>query len=244
MSSDGFCSKTMATPMVMIALFANLAIASLAHSTELAGGFLGRPLIQVEQQGFFKGFRLAEFAKRETPYNARVVIFKPAQTPIHFEVAATIDKNEHVLAIQLWLRRSFVEESGSGPVARDVVQRFLREAPASEDVRRLTDLADEIQYRDIASHSVVKAEPPKVRLPAKPSAGYLAFMGKQKTYQLVLGHSLLQILNYRDRYGEVLTLQLVPMGKGKREQAASWPISGSLDAVPPRITFRTVPQLG
>jgi hypothetical protein len=55
---------------------ANLAIASLAHSTELAGGFLGRPLVEVEEQGFFKGFRLAEFAKRETPYNARVVIFQ------------------------------------------------------------------------------------------------------------------------------------------------------------------------
>jgi hypothetical protein len=230
MSRDGFCSKIRAGPMVMVAVFANLAIASLAHSTELSGGFLGRPLVEVEQQSFFKGFRLAEFAKRETPYNARVVIFKPAQTPIHFEVAATIDKNENVLAIQLWLRRSFIEESGGGTVARDLVQRFLREAPPTEDVLRLTDLADEIRYRDVASHSVVKAEPPKVSMPAKPSAGYLAFMGKQKTYQLVLGRSLLQILNYRDRYGEVLTLQLVPMGNGKREQAASRPISGSLDA--------------
>jgi hypothetical protein len=220
MSSDRSCRRNLAGPMVMVALLANLAIVSLACSTETAGGFLGRPLVEVEQQNFFKGFRLAEFAKRETPYNARVVIFKPAQTPIHFEVAATIDKNEHVLAIQLWLRRSFVEESGSGPVARDVVQRFLREAPPSKDVRRLADLADEIQYRDVASHSVVGAEPPKVRLPAKPSGGYLAFMGKQKTYQLVLERSLLQVLNYRDRYGEVLTLQLVPIGNGMREQAA------------------------
>jgi hypothetical protein len=67
--------------MVMVALLTNLAIVSLACSTETAGGFLGRPLVEVEQQNFFKGFRLAEFAKRETPYNARVVIFKPAQTP-------------------------------------------------------------------------------------------------------------------------------------------------------------------
>ena len=139
MSSDRTCRRNLAGPMVIVALFANLAIVSLACSTETAGGFLGRPLVEVEQQNFFKGFRLAEFAKRETPYNARVVIFKPAQTPIHFEVAATIDKSEHVLAIQLWLRRSFVEESGSGPVARDVVQRFLREATPSEDVRRLAD---------------------------------------------------------------------------------------------------------
>jgi hypothetical protein len=125
-----------------------------------------------------------------------------------------------VLAIQLWLRRSFIEESGSGPVARNVIQRFLREAPPSGDVRRLADLADEIQYRDLASHSVFGAEPPKVRMAAKPSAGYLAFRGKQKTCQLVLERSLLQILNYRDRYGEVLTLQLVPIGNGEREQAA------------------------
>lgn len=220
MSSSRSCAKNLAGPMVMAALFANLAIASLACSTEAAGGFLGRPLVEVEQQDFFKGFRLAEFAKRETPYNPRVVIFRPAQTPIHFEVAATIDKNDNVLAIQLWLRRSFIEESGGRPVARDVIQRFLREAPPSGDVRRLADLADEIQYRDLASHSVFGAEPPKVRLAAKPSAGYLAFMGKQKTCQLVLERSLLQILNYRDRYGEVLTLQLVPIGNGKREQAA------------------------
>src|ERR1700730_13033171 len=139
MSRDGFCTKILAGPMVMVAVFANLALAGLAHSTELSGGILGRPLVEVEQQDFFKGFRLAEFAKRETPYNARIVIFKPAQTPIHFEVAATIDKSEHVLAIQLWLRRSFVEESGSGPVARDVVQRFLRESTPSEDVLLLAD---------------------------------------------------------------------------------------------------------
>jgi hypothetical protein len=130
MSRDGFCSKILAGPMVMVAVFANLSIASLAHSTELSGGFLGRPLVEVEQQSFFKGFRLAEFAKRKTPYNARVVIFKPAQTPIHFEVAATIDKNENVLAIQLWLRRSFIEESGGGTVARDLVQRFFERSSA------------------------------------------------------------------------------------------------------------------
>jgi hypothetical protein len=99
MSSDRSCRRNLAGPMVIAALFANLAIVSLACSTEAAGGFLGRPLVEVEQQDFFKGFRLAEFAKRDTPYNARVVIFKPAQTPIHFEVAATIDKNENVLAI-------------------------------------------------------------------------------------------------------------------------------------------------
>jgi hypothetical protein len=120
-----------------------------------------------------------------------------------------------VLAIQLWLRRSFVEESGSGPVARDVVQRFLREATPSEDVRRLADLADEIQYRDLASRSVVGAEPPKVKLPAKPSAGYLAFMGKQKSYQLVLGRSLLQIR--REGTASTNKLQLAGQRKFKRK---------------------------
>jgi len=66
MSSDAFCGKNLAGPMVMVALFANLAIASLACSAEPAGGFLGRPLVEVEQQDFFKGFRLAEFAKRDS----------------------------------------------------------------------------------------------------------------------------------------------------------------------------------
>jgi hypothetical protein len=219
MSGHRLGGKTLAGQVVMVALLANLSIAALALSTETAAGFLGQPLLEVEQRDFFKGFHLAEFAKRETPYNAKVVVFKPNQTSIHFEVAATVDKNESVLAIQLWLRRSFVDETEVGPFARNVVQKFLKEAPPSEDVRRLTDLANEIQYRDVASSSAAGAEPAHVRLPAKPSDGYLAFMGKQKTYELVLGTSRLQILNYRDRYGEVMTLQIVPIGNGKREQA-------------------------
>jgi hypothetical protein len=216
----------MTARMIMLALLANLMTAGLAiaapayAAAEPAGGFLGRPLLEVEQQNFFKEFQLAELAKRETPYGAGVVVFKPVQPTVHFEVAVTVDKTGHVLAVQLWLRRSFIDAGGSEPVARAVVQRFLREAPPGEDVRRLDGLADEIQYGDAASHAAVGAESPKAILPAKPSAGYLAFMGKQKTYQQALGESRLQILNYRDRYGEVMTLQVVPIGSGKREQAA------------------------
>jgi hypothetical protein len=210
---------------IMLALLANLvmaglALATLGYSAEPAGGFLGRPLPEVEQQNFFKEFQLAELAKRETPYGAGVVVFKPAQPTVHFEVAVTVDKTGHVLAVQLWLRRSFIDTSGSEPVARAVVQRFLREVPPSEDVRRLDGLADEIQYGDAASHTAVGAEPPKARQPVKPSAGYLAFMGKRGTYQQALGESRLQILNYRDRFGGVMTLQVVPIGNGKHEQAA------------------------
>jgi hypothetical protein len=212
--------KTLAGSMVMLALLASVVVVTPACSTEPAGGFLGRTLLEVEQQDFFKGFHLAEFARKQTPYNAKVVVFKPAQTPVPFEVAATIDKRQHVLAIQLWLRRLFVEESEGRAVARDVVLRFLREAPPTEDVRQLAELANEIQHGDGASHSAVGSEPPEARPPAKPSAGYLAFTGKHKSYQQLLGGSVLQILNYRDRYGEILILQLVPIGNGKREQAA------------------------
>jgi hypothetical protein len=214
----------MTARMIMVALLASLvmtglAIAAPAYAAEPAGGFLGRPLLEVEQQSFFKEFQLAELAKRETPYGARVVVFKPKQPTIHFEVAVTVDKTDHVLAVQLWLRRTFVDTGGSEPVARQVVQRFLREVPPSEDVQRLDGLADEIQNGDAASHAPVGAEPSKAGEAAKPSAGYLAFMGKRGTYQQALGESRLQILNYRDRYGAVMTLQVVPIGSGKREQA-------------------------
>jgi hypothetical protein len=220
MNSSRCRGKTLAGLVVMLALLASLAVATPACSAEPAGGFLGRTLLEVEQQDFFKGYHLAEFARKETPYNARVIVFRPAQTPVPFEVAATIDKREHVLAIQLWVRRSFVDESEGGSSARDIVLKFLQEAPPTEDVRQLTELANEIQHGDVASHSAVGSEPPGARPPAKPSAGYLAFTGKHKSYQQPLGGSVLQILNYRDRYGEVLILQLVPIGNGKRERAA------------------------
>jgi hypothetical protein len=201
-------------------VMARAVIAAPAYAATSAGGFLGRPLLEVEQQNFFKEFQLAELAKRETPYGAAVVVFKPAQPTVHFEVAVTVDKTDHVLAVQLWLRRSFIDAGGGEPVARAVVQRFLREAPPGEDVQRLDGLADEIQYGDAADHAAVGAEPSKAKQPAKPSAGYLAFMGKRGTYQQALGESRLQILNYRDRYGPVMTLQVVPIGNGKHEQAA------------------------
>ena len=206
--------------MFMLALLASLALATPPRAAEPAGGFLGRPLPEVQRQDFFKEFQLAELAKRETPYDAGVVVFKPVQPSVHFEVAVTVDKTDHVLAVQLWLRRSFVDAGGGESFARDVVQRFLREAPPSDEVRRLEGLADEIQYGDPAGHATSGAASSGARLPAQPSAGYLAFLGKRKTYQQALGSSRLQILNYRDRYGEVMTLQVVPIGNGRREQAA------------------------
>jgi len=204
----------------LVIMMAGLAIAAPAYAAEPAGGFLGRPLTEVEQQEFFKEFQLAELAKRETPYGAGVVVFKPKQPDVHFEIAVTVDKTDHVLAVQLWLRRTFLEAGGGAPAARQVIQRFLREVPPSEDVRRLDGLADEIQYGDPASGAAAGGQAPKTGQPAKPSAGYLAFMGKRGVYQQALGESRLQILNYRDRYGGVMTLQVVPIGSGKREQAA------------------------
>jgi hypothetical protein len=215
----------MTARMTVIAMLANLimaglAIAAPAYASEPAGGFLGRPLPEVEQQNFFKEFQLAELAKRETPYGAGVVVFKPKQPTVHFEVAVTVDKADRVLAVQLWLRRTFVDTGGSEAVARQVVQKFLREVPPSEDVRQLDGLADEIQHGDAASHAAAGADPSQAGQPAKPSAGYLAFMGKRGTYQQALGESRLQILNYRDRFGAVMTLQVVPIATGKHEQAA------------------------
>lgn len=210
---------------ITMALLANLVVAGLVfaaspYAAGTAGGFLGRPLLEVEQQSFFKEFQLAELAKRWTPYGAEVVVFKPKQPTVHFEIAVTVDKADRVLAVQLWLRRTFLDEGSGETVARQVVEKFLREVPPSEDVRRLDDLADEIQHGDAAGHGAVGGDQSKGGQPANPSAGYLAFMGKRGTYQQALGESRLQILNYRDRYGPVMTLQVVPIGSGKREQAA------------------------
>lgn len=205
--------------IIVLTLLVNLVMAGAiiigpAYAATSAGGFLGRPLPEVEQENFFKKFQLTELAKRETPYGAGVVVFRPAQPTVHFEVAITVDKTDHVLAVQLWLRRSFIDGGDSEPVAMSVVLGFLKEVPPGEDVQRLDGLADEIH-----NGHVVGAEPPKAGVPAKPSAGYLAIMGKRGIYQQALGESRLQILNYRDRFGPVMTVQVVPIGTGKHEQA-------------------------
>jgi hypothetical protein len=202
----------------LLALVAALPFATSAASAGSADGFLGRTLPEVELQDFFRRYQLAELARKATGY-ARVVVFRPARTPVPFEVAATIDRDEHVIAIQLWLRRSFVDGRSAGAGARDIVLKFLREAPPAEDIRQLDELANEIRHGDVASQSAAGSAPPGTGQTAKPSAGYLAFTGKNKSYQLPLGTSLLQILNYRDRFGEVLILQLVPIGNRKRERA-------------------------
>jgi hypothetical protein len=218
--------KIAAALAVLLGLLPGLPIATSAGSTESTGGFLGQKLPEVEHQNFFTGYSLAEVARKETPYNARVVVFKPGKTPVPFEVATTVDKREHVLAIQLWVRRSFVDGNEGRSGTRDIILKFLREGPPPEDVRRLTELINEIQHGDVANHSAVGSESTGTKPPSKPSPAYLAFTGKQKSYQQPLGTSVLQILNYRDRFGEVLILQLTPIGHGKREQAALVPAPG------------------
>jgi len=128
-----------------------------------------------------------------------------------------------VLAVQLWLRRSFVTPSSGEPVVRDVVQVF-KDVPQARTFDGSTAWADEIQYRDSRRPRPWNGSA-RSRLPAKPSAGYLAFMGKQRPTSSARRESA-QILNYRDRFGEVMTMQVVPIGNGKRERAtldrANW----------------------
>ena len=230
MSSSRIGRKLSARLAAILAIWASFALANPACVAESANGFLGQTLLELEQQQLFKEYHLVEFAKKGTPYSARVVVFRPAKSPVPFEIAATIDKREHVLAIQLWVRRSFVDKSNSGSGARDIVLKFLREVPSAEDVRQLTQLANEIRHGDVASHSAVGSASHGARPPVEPSAGYLAFTGKHKSYEQHLRGSVLQILNYRDRYGEVLILQLVTIGDGKRERATVAPGEVILDA--------------
>ncbi|HEY9869599.1 MAG TPA: hypothetical protein V6D08_10575, partial [Candidatus Obscuribacterales bacterium] len=123
--------------------------------------FLGTDLEEAQKQDFFTFFHLLEAERVKEPSGLTMVIFKPLKSPKFKELAtvhATIDERGKVVAMDLELRRSFIDDRVNGIFARDIAGSFISSASAPGDAQAVKDLVNEIKFpRDTQGMTILTA---------------------------------------------------------------------------------------
>jgi hypothetical protein len=83
-----------------------------------------------------------------------------------------------------------------GLFARDIVKSLLRDGLTGENAALLADLINEIEFPRDAAVPVLTARSVETELPAEPTPGYLAFLGRRGRYEERLIERKLILENY------------------------------------------------
>lgn len=162
-------------------------------------GFLGRPLSEVLQSGFFRWFNLEKTGERSAPGGAQVISYRPSGERFHnlALVEATVQPGpaHSILRIDLVLARSFIDSPSDGIFATDIASSFLRDAaPASEAAKKL---AEEIQAGASTTRPMLVYRQPAPPPPARPGPGLLVYRGKRRAYSAKGNGTVMAIENSR-----------------------------------------------
>jgi hypothetical protein len=160
------------------------------------GGF-GDRLDQAKETGFFNWFHLTQTAQEEVA-GATVTSFKPSGKQFHdlATLKVTTGTDGAITGMELVLTRGFVDSAKDGIFARDIAKSLLRTVFATGADQEVQDLADQIEYLGTSSSTIIlhaSRKPPK--LPAAPTPGYLAYLGRQQSYEHAVAGKTLRLEN-------------------------------------------------
>jgi len=198
--------------MLVAAVLVGVAMLTSARASGPDEGFLGRPLAEALQSGFFNWFHLLETGSAAAAGGGRIISYKPSGARFHQLVTleVTVDAAGTVGRMDLWLLRSFIDNPGDAPFARDITKSFLNDAPPADDAAALATLAGEVEYRLSSSETVIVGPGyRKPELPSEPSPGYRTYSGAGASHLQELGHSKLEMANERGPDGDALRLALI-----------------------------------
>ncbi|MFI5020740.1 MAG: hypothetical protein ACHQRJ_03665 [Alphaproteobacteria bacterium] len=198
--------------MLAAAMLVGIAIATSARASGPDEGFLGRPLAQVLQSGFFNWFHLVETGSVAAAGGGRVISYKPDGSRFQrlTTLEITVDSAGTVGRMELWLLRSFIDNPGDAPFARDIAKSFLNDAPPAGDAEALATLAAEVEYRLSSSETVIVGPGyRKPELPSEPSPGYQTYSGARASHTQELRRSKLEMANEHGPDGDALRLALI-----------------------------------
>ncbi len=198
--------------MLAAAMLVGIAMATSAEASEPNEGFLGRPLAEVLHSAFFNWFHLVETGSVAAAGGGRIISYKPSGARFQKLTAleVTVDTAGTVGRMDLWLLRSFVDNSRDAPFARDIAKSFLNDAPPAGDAAALATLAAEVEYRLSSSETVIVGPSyRKPELPAEPSPGYRTYSGARASHMQELRHSKLELANEHRPDGDALRLTLI-----------------------------------
>lgn len=162
----------------------------------LPGGLLGSRLEDAVRTDFFTFFRLKATGAVLALEKTYIAGFKPEGPQFRelVSVAVTLDASDQIVGIELSLARSFVNQEINGIFARDIAKSLLRSAVPPEDEKAIVDLANEIEFPEPDSHRTIAARP-HAKLPAKPTLGYLTYLGKRSSFEQILTRCRLRMEN-------------------------------------------------
>ena len=198
--------------MLVATMLVGFVVAASTQASDQGEGFLGRPLSEVVQSGFFNWFHLVETQSAVGAGGGRAISYKPSGERFRqlTTLELTVDAAGNVGRMDLWLLRSFIDSPGDGPFARDIAKSFLHDAPPAGDAAALATLAAEVEFRFSASETVLVGPGyRKPELPSEPSAGYQTYSGVRPSHGQELGHGRFEMANEHGPDGDALRLTLV-----------------------------------
>jgi|GEM_PF-701919 len=200
-NSLGKLRRILSMVLLPLGLAAPLAAASF--------GNLGENLEQAKQTEFFRFFHLeqSQVSKSE---GSTVTAFKPTGEKFRplVTIKVTTDGASRILALEMALARSFIDDPRDGVFARDIAKSFLQAAlPAPRDWET-TDLINEIQFQATSTMTIIKHPANEPKLPEKPTPGYLTYLGKQPSCEHRLRDYLLRLVNETEGAAAVLVFSV------------------------------------
>jgi hypothetical protein len=175
----------------------------------LTFGNLGETLEQAKQTDLFRFFHLEQSQVSKSD-GSTVTAFKPSGAKFRplVTIKVTTDGAGRILALEMALARSFIDDPRDGIFARDIAKSFLQAGlPASRD-SETTDLINEIELHGTSTMTIIKRAAPEPNLPEKPTPGYLTYLGKQPSYEHRLRDYLLRLVNETEGGAAVLVFSV------------------------------------
>jgi hypothetical protein len=191
-------------------MFEGVILALLLTANGAAQGLLGTNLEDAKRTDFFKFFNLKETGAYLALQKNVVVGFKPEGPSFRelVSVNVTLDTNKTIVGIDLILVRSFVDHKTNGIFARDIAKSLLRSAIPEEDQKAIADLANEIEFPPAAPGQTILTVRPPPKLPNKPTAGYLVYLGKQSLFEQTMSACKLRLENHKAEANDSLMISI------------------------------------
>lgn len=175
--------------------------------------FLGTQIEDAQRQDFFSFFRLLEAGRTEGKDGSTMITFKPLNSPKFKDLAtvhATTDKGGKILAIDLQLARSFIEDRTNGIFARDIAGSFISGVAGTTDTAAVKDLVNEIKFPKDTGGTLILTGTPPPKVPDQPTDGYSTYLGKRKDFEQILTGKTLSMENRNEGGAEILSISAVP----------------------------------
>jgi hypothetical protein len=175
-------------PLLAAAIAAALALPT------CAGAQVGASAADLPQTDLWRFFHLTRTDSAAGANGGAVLSYRAGgQFGPLVRVKVTADAAGRVDAMELDLARSFVDHPTNTVFARDIAKSLIRAAVPATDMPDVETLANEIEFAPAAPGVSQVRTRPAPALPAQPSPGYRAFLGRDQAYTQPLPHSRLEI---------------------------------------------------